>query len=83
LEVLPNDRFLSDRDSPVIQALGVLDYVLVVFKQKLGRQVCQVEELRSERMMEMMDVILIQPLQLRRCSAKSSKRFTPKSESSH
>ena len=52
------------RDAPLVQPLGVLDDVLVVFEQQLGGQLRQVEELRRERVMEMMDVVLVQPFQL-------------------
>ena len=38
LEVLPDDRLFAARDAPIVQPLRVLDDVLVVFEQQLGRQ---------------------------------------------
>ena len=38
LEVLPDDRLLAARDAPLVQPLRVLDDVLVVLEQQLGRQ---------------------------------------------
>ena len=63
LEVLPDDRLLAARDAPLVQPLRVLDDVLVVLEQQLGRQLRQVEELRGERVVEVMDVVLVQPFQ--------------------
>ena len=64
LEIFPDDRLFAARDAPVVQALGVLDDVLVVFEQQLRGQLRQVEELRRERVVEMVDVVLVQPFQL-------------------
>ena len=63
LEVLPDDRLLAARDAPLVQPLRVLDDVLVVLEQQLGRQLRQVEELGRERVVEVMDVVLVQPFQ--------------------
>ena len=63
LEVLPDDRLFAARDAPLVQPQRVPDDVLVVLQQQLGRQLRQVEELRRERVVEAMDVVLVQPLQ--------------------
>ena len=42
----------------------MLHDVLVVLQQQLGGQLGQIEELRRERVVEMMDVVLVQPFQL-------------------
>ena len=63
LEVLPDDRLLAARDAPFVQPLRVLDDVLVVLQQQLGGQLRQVEELRRERVVEVVDVVLVQPFQ--------------------
>ena len=63
LEVLPDDRLLAARDAPLVQPLRVPDDVLVVFEQQLGGQLRQVEELRRERVVEVVDVVLVQPFQ--------------------
>ena len=42
----------------------MLHDVLVVFEQQLSGQLCQVEELCSERVVKMVDVVLVQPFQL-------------------
>jgi hypothetical protein len=41
----------------------MLDDVLVVLQQQLGRQLRQVEELRRQRVVEVMDVVLVQTFQ--------------------
>ena len=64
LEIFPDDRLLAARDAPVVQPLGVLDDVLVVFEQQLCGQLRQVEQLRRERVVEVVDVVLVQPFQL-------------------
>jgi hypothetical protein len=62
LEVLPDDRLLAARDPALVEPLRVLDDVLVVLQQQLGRQLRQIEQLGGERVMEAMDVVLVQPL---------------------
>ena len=64
LEILPGDRLFPTRDAPVVEAQSVLHDVLVVFEKQLRGQLCQIEELRGERMMKMMDVVLVQALHL-------------------
>ena len=41
----------------------MLHDVLVVFEQQLCGQICQIEELCSERMVEMVDIVFVQPFQ--------------------
>lgn len=40
LEVLPDNRCLSARNSPLVETLCVLDDILIVFEQELGGQLC-------------------------------------------
>ena len=68
LKVLPDDRFLAARDAPLVQTLGVLDDVLVVFEQQLRGQLREIEELCRERVVEMVDVVLVQPFKRSRCA---------------
>ena len=64
MEILPDDRRFAPRDPAVVQALGVFDDVLVVFQQQLGWQLRQVEQLRRQGVVEMMDIVLVHPFQL-------------------
>ncbi|WP_197678311.1 MULTISPECIES: hypothetical protein [unclassified Rhizobium] len=42
----------------------MLDDVLVVFEQQLGRQLGEIEKLRRQRVMEVMDIVLVHTFQL-------------------
>ena len=64
LEVLPDDRLVAAGDPPLVQPLRVLDDVLVVFEQQLSGQLRQVEQLCRERVVEVVDVVLVQPFQV-------------------
>ena len=68
LEILPDDRLLAARDPPLVQPLRVLDDVLVVLQQQLGGQLRQVEQLGRERVVEVVDVVFVQPFQALRCA---------------
>jgi hypothetical protein len=76
---------LAARDASLVQPLCVPDDVLVVLEQQVRRQLCQIEELRRQCMVEVVDVVLVQTFEalVRRCSARSSKRLTLNSDSSH
>ena len=63
LEVLPDDRFFAPGDPPFVQPLGMLDDVLVVLQKQFGGQLRQVEMLGRERVVEAVDVVLVQPFQ--------------------
>src|SRR5665254_14456 len=63
LEVLPDDRLLAAREAPLVQPLRVPDDVLVVFEQQLCGQLRQVEEMRRERVVEVVDVVLVEPFE--------------------
>jgi hypothetical protein len=63
LKILPNDWFLTAREAPFVQPLGVFDDVLVVLEQQLRGQLGEVEELCHEDVVKMVDVVLVQSLQ--------------------
>jgi hypothetical protein len=64
LEIFPDDRRFAAYDTTFIQTLGMLDDILIVFEQKLRRQLFQVEQLRGERVVEVMNIVLVHPFEL-------------------
>src|SRR5690606_29431920 len=52
LEILPDDRFVTSRDPPLVKLLGMPHYVLVVLQQQFSRQFCQIEKLSREGVVE-------------------------------
>ena len=63
LKILPDDRLLAAGDPSLVQLMRVPHDVLVVFQQQFGRRFRQVEQLGSQRVMEAVDVVLVQALQ--------------------
>jgi hypothetical protein len=54
------------RETPLVQPLRVPDDVLVVFEQQLCWQLRQIEELRRQCMVKVVDVVLIETFQASR-----------------
>lgn len=60
LKILPDNRALAARQSPLVQALRVPDDILIVFQKQVVRQRLQLFGLVDQRRMETMDIVLVE-----------------------
>src|SRR5690606_16388587 len=63
LEVLPDNRLFAAHYPALVEAQGVPHDVLVVFEKKFCRELREIEQLRCQRMVKPVNVVLIKPLE--------------------
>ena len=62
LKILPDNRLLATRDTPLVQPLRMANNILVVLQQQFSRKLIYIKMLRGQRMVKMVDIMLIKPL---------------------